>query len=215
MNKIKTHQWSMNFLVLTFLFCLFESAIASETETTSNGGLFIEPGLSFEKGDAVVNYPPIFGKSSGTINGFGLSAKVGFHFSELFFIGVDGRFAMPTYKDSSLGYDATALSHNWGPIVGFQMPHQGLRVWGTYVMGGEFDPKKDGALDVKFDEASGFRLGAGMRAALVSLNLEYQELKYDRAVLEQLGPFTGNSNFGGVRMENKTWVASVSMPVEL
>jgi hypothetical protein len=48
-----------------------------------------------------------------------------------------------------------------------------------------------------------------------SLGLEYEELKYGSASLEQLGPFTLGSSFESVKMTQKSWIASVSFPIEL
>lgn len=179
------------------------------------GGLFVEPAVTFEKGDTSVNYPSPFSDSSGDSNGFGLGARVGFHLSDIIFLGMDGRYSRPKFKDSTANYDATANSYNWGPVAGIQMPIVGLRVWASYIAGSELDPAKDGALDVKFVSGSGYRVGAGMRVALVSLNLEYQHINYSRTELQQLGPFTTTSSFDNVELNNNAWIASVSFPLAL
>jgi hypothetical protein len=95
------------------------------------------------------------------------------------------------------------------------MPEIGLRVWATAILGGELDPEKSGSFDVSFKKAKGFRVGTGFRLSIVSLNLEYQQLKYDETILEELGPFSSNSALSNVTLENKTWIASVSFPLEL
>jgi hypothetical protein len=181
----------------------------------SEGGLFVEPTITFELGNSFVNYPAPISNSEGTVDGFGLGARVGGHISEIVFAGLDARIAMPQFKDSTVDYDAAALSTNWGPVVGVQMPVLGMRVWGTYVLGGELDPEKSSGLDVKFSGAKGYRVGAGFRFLMVSLNLEYQELTYDETNLESVGPFATNANLGGVELENKSWIAGVSFPLEL
>lgn len=178
----------------------------------SQGGLFVEPAVTYEHGDSTVNYPSPFSNSTGTVDGFGLGARIGFHLNEAFFLGFDGRYSMPQFKDSSVHYDAKSVATNWGPVVGFQMPGLGLRLWGSYIMGGELNPEKSGIFDVNFKEATGYRVGAGFRVTVVSLNVEYQQLKYGKANLEDAGPFTGT--FNGVDLENKTWIASVSFPLE-
>lgn len=181
----------------------------------SRMGLFVEPLISYEVGDTSVNYPSPFSNSKGTVSGFGLGTKLGFHFYESFFVGLDGRYSMPQFKDSSVSYDAKAVSTNWGPLVGMQMPNIGLRVWGTFIVDGELDPEKSGSFDVAFKKASGYRVGAGFRISIVSLNLEYQQLDYDETSLEQIGPFTSTATFNNVNLYNKSWIASVSFPLEL
>jgi hypothetical protein len=178
-------------------------------------GLFIEPSLTHEMGDTSVNYPSPFSSSSGRAEGFGLGARVGGHLIEVMFVGVDLRYSMPQFKDSSVQYDAKAISTNWGLVVGLQMPIIGLRIWGSYILGGELDPESSGGFDVKFQKANGYRVGAGFRLLPISLNLEYQQLKYDEAQLQQLGPFASSSLYDNVSLENKTWIASISFPIEL
>lgn len=133
---------------------------------------------------------------------------------DVFILGLDLRYSMPQFKDSSVTYDEKAISTNLGPVVVFQMPIVGLRVWGSYILSGELNPEASGNFDVKFQDATGYRVGAGFRILMLSLNLEYQQNKYDKANLEQLGPFTPGTTFNNVSLENKTWIASVSFPME-
>ncbi|MFN8845750.1 MAG: hypothetical protein ACK5V3_03035 [Bdellovibrionales bacterium] len=100
-------------------------------------------------------------------------------------------------------------------MVGIQMPHLGLRLWGTAIMGGELNPESSGGFDVTFRDATGYRVGAGFRIGTLSLNLEYQDSKYGETNLQKLGPFSPGSNLDGVELENKSWVASVSFPLQL
>ena len=179
------------------------------------GGLFVEPAVTYETSSSSVNYPSPLSDSSGDLKGFGLGARLGFHFFEAFFIGLDGRYAMPKFTDSSTNYSATATGYNWGPVVGMQMPIVGLRIWASSVLGGELDPEKSGSYDVKFTEAKGYRVGAGFRIASISLNLEYQDLKYGSSILQEAGPFTVGTSFSNVNLNNKSWLASVSFPIEL
>lgn len=181
----------------------------------SDMGLFLEPSVTYENGNTSINYPSPVSSSSGTSNGFGLGARVGIHLYESFFLGLDGRYSMPQYKDSSVGYNSKSVSTNWAPVIGMQTPIVGLRVWGSYIFAGELNPEKSGDFDVKFDSAQGYRVGAGFRLAIVSLNLEYQNLKYDETTIEQIGPFASNTSLNGVELENKSWIVSVSFPLEL
>lgn len=178
----------------------------------AQGGLFVEPAVTYERGDSTVNYPSPFSNSTGTVQGFGLGARIGFHLNEAFFIGADGRYSMPQFKDSSVQYDAKSVSTNWGPVIGMQMPNLGIRIWGSYILGGELNPEKSGNFDVNFKNGTGYRVGAGFRIEAFSLNLEYQQLKYDQANLDENGPFAGT--FDNVDLENKAWIASVSFPLE-
>ncbi len=178
-------------------------------------GAFVEPMITYEMGNSGVNYPSPLSNSSGKVEGIGLGGRFGVHIAETFFAGLDLRLAYPQFKDSSTNYDAKSTSSNWGLFVGMQVPVVGLRVWASYILGGEVNPEKSGLLDVKFQNASGYRLGAGYRISIVSLNLEYQQIKYGQAQLEQAGPFTGTSTFDSVSLQNNSWVASVSFPFDL
>jgi hypothetical protein len=96
-----------------------------------------------------------------------------------------------------------------------QMPIVGMRVFGDYVFGGEVNPGSSNNIDLKFSSANGYRVGVGMRALAVSVNLEYENLKYGKTTLEKLGPFTSNTGFETVKLTNNSWILSVSFPLEL
>lgn len=189
-------------------------ALSFAESAKADVGLFVEPSLTYELGDTKINYPAPFSDSTGKLQGFGIGARLGMHVSEAIFVGLDGRYSMPKFTDSSVSYDAAATAMNYGPVVGIQMPDIGLRLWGAYVLGGDVNPDASGNLDVKMTGAQGYRLGAGFRIAALSLNLEYQDLRYDSTTLEQIGPFTGGS-FDSVKLNQKSWIASVSFPLEL
>ncbi len=200
---------------LLFIFSLSLAGLRLAHSEGNKGGLFVEPSLTYELGETDVNYPSPFSNSSGNSDGIGLGARVGFHISEVIFFGLDGRYALTKFKDSSVSYEENATSTNWGPVVGIQIPKFGLRVWGAYVLGGQLDPDSSSNLDVKFKKAQGIRVGTGFRISMVSLNLEYQQLNYRDTILQQVGPFSTNSDFGGVELENKSLIASLSFPIEL
>ena len=92
------------------------------------------------------------------------------------------------------------------------MPVAGLRLWGGYVFGGELDPEKSGAVDVKFKDAKGPKIGVGFKVMMVSLNVEYAELEYDKSVLQEVGPISGSFDS---KLTNKMGMISVSMPLTL
>lgn len=196
------------------LIALSTSTMAFAQER-SVGGLFVEPGVTYERGDTTIDYPSPFQNSTGSANGFGLMGRLGVHVHEIVFLGLDARYAMPHFKDSSVSYDADATSFNWGPVVGIQTPLLGIRVWGNYVAGGNLDPKKSGNLDVKFEESTGYRVGAGLHWLMLSINLEYQNLKYGKAVLESIGGFNAGETFSSVKPKNESWILSVSFPLEI
>lgn len=198
-----------------FNLCLLLSVGAQAQETDSKGGLFVEPFVSYEMNETSIKYPSFLSDSSGEANGFGIGARLGFHINEAFFVAIDGRYAMPDYKDSSVNYSAKAVSTSLAPTVGLQMPDLGLRIWGSYVMGGELDPEESGGFDVKYTDNKGYRVGVGFRISSFSLNLEYQQTNYDGATLQKLGSFAPGTTFEDVDHENKGWIASVSFPLEL
>ncbi len=186
-----------------------------DNESTKSVGFFVEPMVSYEVGSSKVDYPAPLSSSDGDVNGFGLGARVGMHVSEMVFLGLDGRYAMPKFKDNGTGYNETAKSYNWGPVVGVQMPDLGLRIWAAYVVDSQIDPDANSVIDVKFNKGKGYRIGAGFRLSMVSLNLEFQDLKYDDMTLQGVGPFAPNTDFSSVNLKNQTWIASVSFPLEL
>lgn len=200
--------------IAVVLLVFFIVAFSSQAQAQGSG-LFVEPAITYERGETKVNYPSPFSDSTGSSNGLGIGARLGFHIMEIVFVGVDGRYSMPQFKDSAVNYDATATASNWGPVVGVQTPIVGLRVWGSYILGGELNPEASAGTDVKFDKAHGYRVGAGFRLAIVSVNLEYQNLKYDQVTLEQLGVFNPGTTLNGTNLSSSTWLASVSMPFEL
>ncbi len=180
----------------------------------SKGGLFIEPMLTYESGSSDVKFPAPAGSSTSDIDGFGVGARLGFHVHEAVFLGLDGRYSLADYKNDDTDINAGATAYNYGPVIGIQMPTTiGLRVWASYIMGGQLDPEKDNGIDLKFKDASGYRVGAGIKLAAVSLNLEYQEIKYNETELQNGGFFSGSTN--NVTSENHSVVLSVSFPISL
>lgn len=179
----------------------------------NRGGLFLEPGITYEfNSKSSLNLPSPFSNTSGSIEGAGASLKAGFHASRIIFGGVDVRYAQPKFKDSSNNLETESTSLNYGVLLGAQTGLYGIRAWGEYVFGGSLDPKLDNNIDYKFEEAMGWRLGAGIRLAMVSLNLEYQDLKYDKTQAV-LGGIPVNSDSS--ELSNKALVASVSFPFDL
>lgn len=189
----------------------------TQVEAAENkGGLFVEPMLTYERGEGEINYPSPINSSDTDINGFGVGARIGFHIFESVFVAADGRYSMPQYEDTSLDQKADAKAYNYGPVLGIQMPWDiGLRLWGGYVMGGEMDPEKDKNVDLKFKDARGYRLGGGVKLGIASLNLEYQDLTYDKTEIEDVAGVFSGGNTNKVELDNQSWILSVSFPISI
>ena len=182
-------------------------------QAKAEGGLFVEPMVTYEKGDSSIDYPSPFNNSTGSVNGLGIGARIGAHASDTVFLAADVRYSKPQFKDSSNDFDSTATSYNYGPAVGVQMPVVGLRLLGSYVLGGQLDPEESKGFDLKFTDARGPRFGVGFQVVAVSLNLEYQDLEYGKTTVEKAGPFSGSSD--DIKLRDKSYVMSVSFPINL
>lgn len=179
----------------------------------NGGGFYVEPGVTYEfNSDSSLNLPSPLSNTSGSVEGLGASLKAGFHVSRIIFGGLDVRYSQPKFKDSSNNLETDSTSTNYGVLLGAQTGLYGIRAWGEYVFGGALDPKEDNGIDYKFEEANGWRLGAGIRVSMVSLNLEYQELKYDKTQASLAGvPVSSDSS----ELSNKALIGSVSFPFDL
>lgn len=180
----------------------------------SAGGLFVEPGVTYESLDTSIDWSSPFSNSSGTSKGLGVSARLGFHVGEIVFLALDARYSKPTFTDSSTDASNSATSYNYGPVVGIQTPIVGLRVWGQYVLDGAYDPEKTSYMDYKFDKGNGYRVGVGMHVAVVSINLEYQDLKYKTSIQEFLSTPV-NASLENADLSSKNFILGVSFPIEM
>lgn len=199
-------------LALSLLTIATSTAFAQE----NSGGLFIEPAITYESGSGDINLPSPFSNSESDLDGFGLGARVGFHIYESVFLGVDGRYSFVTFKENKINMDTDAKAWNVGPVIGLQMPTElGIRVWGSYVLAGEVDPDKDKEVDLKFKSGNGFRLGVGVKLLMVSVNAEYQKIKYDETRVQSLAVFDSGSTTDNVSLDNESVVLSVSFPVSI
>lgn len=179
-------------------------------------GGFIEPMLTYESGTGDVNFPSPYRNSESKVEGLGLGARLGAQVYETIFAGIDGRYSFPTFKDTSLNQDVEARAWNLGPLVGIQMPTPiGLRFWASWILAGELDPDRDQGVDEIFKSGNGFRLGGGINLAIVSLNLEYQYLKYDTIEIEEVGIFNTGYTSDEIALTNKSIILSASFPIGL
>lgn len=180
----------------------------------NKGGVFVEPMLTYESGTSKIDFPSPAGSSESDIHGFGVGARLGYHIHEVIFLGVDGRYSMPSYENDDTDIDTGASAYNFGPVVGVQMPSDlGVRLWASYIMAGQMDVEKDQGIDLKFEDASGYRIGGGIKVAAVSLNLEFQQITYSETELQDAGFFSGSTR--DVDSRNKTFVFSVSFPISI
>jgi hypothetical protein len=152
--------------------------------------------------------------NTGTSRGFGLDLKLGGHIGEMFFLGVDGRYERSQLNDSSYS-SANTNVYNWGPVAGFQAPFYGLRVWGTYIVDGIADPDAGArGVDLKFKDPFGWRVGAGVRFAAVSVNVEYEDLTYRTTEIQSLGD-VGVGRDTGIDYAQRGYGLSLSFPIQL
>lgn len=199
----------MKKLIVTGLFILSLPAIAID-----NGSLILEPFLTFENGETKVTYPDPVQSSDGDLVGIGAGLRVGYSFFKTLFLGADGRYSIPRVQDSSLNIDTESTAFNYGPVIGLETP-VGLRFWGTYVINSELNPEEDKNIDVKFSEGSGYRIGTGWRWKALSFNMEYQYTSYDKTMMEDIGIFNPGTSLSDVELRNRSWIFSVSFPINL
>ncbi len=132
----------------------------------------------------------------------------------MIFLGIDGRYSKLQFNDSAYG-DAEGSTYNYGPTLGLQTPLWGIRVWGSYIMGGEYDPASgSNNVDMKFTDARGSRVGGGIRFAALSINLEYENMTYNRSNIESIGSLDIDSSTD-VDLDSAGYLLSVSFPLSL
>lgn len=184
--------------LLGFTFCAIsfaqESVTTYEVEDDKRGraGFYAEPFLTYENNDVSIKTSdlPIIDKDvKSTGDGFGLGARIGAHVGDIFFVAVDGRYSQP--QMGSKFYDkAKSEEYNYGLTAGAQTPIAGIRLWATMVLGGRMDPRSgDNGLDLRFEEMEGYRIGAGVYIKNVSVNLEYQNNKFDKTTVQSWGGY--------------------------
>lgn len=182
----------------------------------SKGGLFVEPILSATRQDSNIKTSaiPFMSDTSGKSEGYGLGARFGVHASEILFIGADARYQKLELRDST--YEtASGNAYNYGATAGLQTPLYGVRLTGTYVLGGEFNPGAGAqGVDLKFRDPRGWRAGAGVHIAAVAVTLEYEDLVYDKTDIESFGAIPGSAQTN-VDFTSRGYLLSLSFPIEL
>lgn len=195
------------------------STMTTDSESrVSKGGFFIEPLIFASQEDTSVKtsqLPVINSDTSGEARGYGVGLRFGGHIYESVLLGVDVRYSKLEMSDSTFYNDVDADVYSVAPVIGLQTPWWGIRVMAGYVVAGENNPDAGSqGVDLKFKEAQGWRLGAGIHIAAVGVNIEYQDLKYNSTEVESLGPVAVNNNTS-VDADTRGYSLSVSFPIEL
>lgn len=189
----------------------------SRRSSISPGGMFIEPMLLVSQEDSSVKtaqFPVANQDTSGDSRGYGFGLRFGGQVSETFLLGIDGRYSRETTKDSFYG-EANSNVYNVAPVVGAQTPLYGIRLMAGYVVAGENDPESgDNGFNLKFKEANGWRVGAGIHLAAVAINLEYQDLTYNSTEIESVGSLNVD-NKTNVDANTRGYTLSLSFPIEI
>jgi hypothetical protein len=194
------------------------SRTEDNTRYRSPGGLFVEPMLITSQEDTTIKssqLPLLQDDTSGRQNGYGVGLRFGGHLSEIFMAGVDARYSKSQLKDSFYQTADTNV-YDVAPFLGVQTPYFGVRLLAGYVLAGENDPASGvQGLDLKFKEANGWRVGAGVYIASVSLNVEYQDLTYNSTEIQNYGVINRSGGTSKVDASNRGYSLSLSFPVEL
>ncbi len=177
------------------------------------GGFFIEPGLRYDSISGDMDYPAPFGSTDIEAEGVGANLRVGFHILDVMFLAAEANYSQMHFSnDGTNRYSADGSAHSYGPTLGFQTPWAGIRVWGTYVAGGEFDPTSNNGIDLKFSDLDGYKVGLGVRFAKFGASVEYQEATYDNIEIQDLGPLSGQTD---ANLKHTGWIGQISFPISL
>lgn len=178
-----------------------------------SGGLFLEPAITYESGKGEMDFGSA-GKPDGDLKGAGLGLRFGGHVSDIFFLALDANYSEPEFSDENGDFDFDLKSWTAGVTVGLQTPVVGLRVWGGYIPFGEIelDGRGSNQSNVTYKDPDMWKLGAGFRVGIVSLNLEYLTGTYGKLNVRNAGLITGTYDQEANR---DSWIASVSFPLAL
>lgn len=190
----------------------FGTALFLSTNIAAASGPFIEPGITLEEGRGNLDLPSPFSPEQAKVRGVGGMLRAGIHLIDSVFIGLDGRYSRPYIRNEN--FSAQADKYNWGLLFGVQMPTPiALRFTGNYIFDGAIDPKEDRGLNFKYSLAHGYRLGLGLKILIASLNLEYEQLDYDKAILQSGGPFSSTTTLNYINPRSQAYILSVSFPI--
>jgi hypothetical protein len=193
------------------LLCLFTSLAtigACPKLSYAQMGLFVEPGIQYETGNSELAWPSPYDSADGRVKGFGVGLKAGAHLLEVLFAGLDVTASRPRYRDGNI--EVYSNSYTAGAVLGAQMPIVGLRVWGEYIFASMLEPDLKNDFDLKFKDGTGYKVGAGFKLFMVSLNLEYQMITYKGVAITTPIPTSTKAD-----LDRKTFIAGVSFPLAL
>ena len=187
----------------------------NEDRWISRAGIMFEPSVEWVQQNANIRTSSLPGMSdtSGKANGYGFGARLTGHVYEALFVGADARYERLSSDDSTFR-NSSGDAYNLAPTVGLQMPIAGLRLWYSRVVAGQYNPGAANNIDLKFSDATGNRVGAGFHIMAVSLNLEYQELRYNKSDIESFAGI-GLGTSTNVAYDQNGYLASVSFPIAL
>lgn len=179
-------------------------------------GLMVEPILALGQDNSTIDtatIAPITQDGSSRIESRGLGAKVGVHVYESVLVGLDARYSRSRFTDASLG-SSEGNAFNYGPMVGVQTPFFGVRLMGTYIADGSFDPSSGATgFDTKFNRMNGYRIGAGVHVLAFAVNLEYQNAQFDDTEVQSYGSLAANS-VSDLDLRTEGYSLNVSFPME-
>jgi hypothetical protein len=187
---------------------MLSAACVAQAEGDSNGtGLFLDPGVSYGVASGNVDVPGA--GSLASTRGFGLVLRSGVHFYDRFFAAADARYAFLNFNDNASGVDVNATSWDIAPVIGCQWPEMGPRFYLEYVVAGNLDPASVNGKDLLFDQATGWRVGAGLKVQHLSVNIEWQRLHYGNNRLS-----SGGTTTTSVTHSAEGLLASVTFPID-
>ena|SRR5665213_2934407 len=200
----------MNKLKCLFLTVVTLACTSAMAESDSNGtGLFLEPGISYQLSNSNSDYSGALRNSSASTKGFGVLARAGIHVYDRFFVAADARYAILNFTDNANNFSANASSWDIAPVVGLQMADSGARIFVGYVLAGNLDPQSSNGIDPSYGNATGWRVGAGLKIQHISVNIEWQRLHYGTGKLSGSG-----QSVSGLNYNPEALVASVTFPID-
>ena len=177
-------------------------------------GLYIEPGVTYTTMQSNVNYPAPFSNSSANVSGFGAVFRGGIHVFERFFVAADARYGLNKFQDNGNNISVNGSSWDLAPTIGVQMADYGVRLYGGYILAGNMDPKGVNGYDFRFEDPTGWRVGAGLKLQQLSVNIEWQTIHYGKTTVQSAGGFAAGSNTDAIKFDGNGIVASVTFPIE-
>ncbi len=188
-----------------------ETTEVNRDEGAGAGGFFVEPGLRYDSITGDINLPAPFGNSNVDAQGLGVNARVGFHIFDVMFVAAEANYSQLSFEEDATSFSSDGSAYSFGPTVGFQTPWAGVRIWGTYIADGAFNPSSDNGVEIDFEDQRGYKVGLGLRFAKFGASIEYQDTTYESVDVNNFG----GGNIGGLEMQNEAWIGSISFPISL